>query len=135
MNYAFFPFYPRLMGLFALLLKVFGLNPIATATFSGVLVSMLGTLGAMVALYSIARETEGEQGGVRAAFYLLIFPAGIFLAQVYTEGLFLGLSFGALALARNKKWLWAGALAACATWTRAAGGASGAFESVLAQGG
>jgi hypothetical protein len=122
MNYAFFPFYPWVVRILAFPLRAIGMNLMAAAPLSGVLVSMLGTLGAMFALYSMARENDGEMGGVRAAFYLLIFPAGMFLAQVYTEGLFVGLSFGALALARKKKWLWAALLAACATWTRAAGG-------------
>jgi hypothetical protein len=45
----------------------------------------------------------------------------MFLAVVYTEGLFLGLTFGALALARRKQWVWAGILAFFGTWTRAAG--------------
>lgn len=122
MNYAFFPLYPWTCRVLAYLLNSIGMDPIATAPLSGVLVSMLGTLGAMFALYSMAHENEGELGGLRAAYYLVIFPAGMFLAQVYTEGLFVGLSFGALALAQKKNWLWAGLLAACATWTRAAGG-------------
>jgi hypothetical protein len=122
MNYAFFPFYPFLIRLLAYPLAVFGMNAIATATLSGVLVSMLGTLVAMFALYDLARDQEGEAGGVRAAFYLLILPASMFLAQIYTEGAFVGLSFGALALARRRKWVWAALLAGCATWTRAAGG-------------
>ncbi len=122
MNYAFFPGYPWAVRLLAYPLKAFGLDPAAAIPLSGVLVSMLGTLGAMFALYSMTSEDEGEMGGVRAAFYLVIFPAGMFLAQVYTEGLFLGLSFGTLALAQKKKWLGAALLAACATWTRAAGG-------------
>jgi hypothetical protein len=122
MNYAFFPLYPWATRNLAYLLKIIGVHPIATAPLSGVLVSMLGTLGAMFALYSMARENDGEKGGLRAAYYLVIFPAGMFLAQVYTEGLFVGLSFGALALAQKKQWLLAGLLAACATWTRAAGG-------------
>ncbi len=121
MNYAFLPFYPLMMRVMAFPLRLLGLNPIATATLAGVLVSMLGTLGAMLALYDLVRDELGEPGGLRAAFYLLIWPAGMFLAQVYTEGLFLGLSFGALALARRKRWFWAALLAACATWTRAAG--------------
>ncbi|MBW1804022.1 MAG: hypothetical protein JRJ85_25225, partial [Deltaproteobacteria bacterium] len=95
MNYAFFPFYPLTMRMVALPLRLLGLNPIATATLAGVLVSLLGTLGAMLALYDLGRDELGESGGLRAAFYLLIWPAGMFLAQVYTEGLFLGLSFGA----------------------------------------
>ena len=122
MNAAFFPFYPWMIRLVSIPLRVLGLTPIATATLAGVLVSMLGTLAAMIALWDLARDDLGEDGGIRAAFYLLIWPAGMFLAQVYTEGLFLGLSFAALALARRQHWVWAGVLAALATWTRAAGG-------------
>jgi hypothetical protein len=121
MNHAFFPLYPYVMKGAMVPLSLFGLNDLATATLAGVLVSMLGTLGAMIALYDLARTEMGESTGLRAAFYLLIWPAGMFLAQVYTEGLFLGLSFGALTLARRRRWLWAGLLAACATWTRAGG--------------
>src|SRR5512139_693012 len=49
-NYAFFPFYPLITRVVAVPLRIFGLNPIATATLAGVLVSVLGTLGAMLAL-------------------------------------------------------------------------------------
>ena len=122
MNYAFFPFYPTMMRVVTVPLGIFGMNDLATATLAGVIVSMLGTLGAMIALHDITKDHLGESGGVRTAFYLLIFPAGMFLGQVYTEGLFLGLSFGTLALARREKWVYAAILAACATWTRAAGG-------------
>jgi Gpi18-like mannosyltransferase len=121
MNYAFYPFYPFVMRIVAFPLGVFGPNPIAAATLAGVLVSAVGTLIAMLALYDLTLAHFGESERKRAIFYLLIFPAGMFLIQVYTEGLFLGLSFGALALARREKWLWAGLLAACAVWTRAAG--------------
>ena len=58
---------------------------------------------------------------MRAAFYLLIFPTGFFLIQVYTEGLFVGLAFGCLAMLRRGKWLPAALLGAAATLTRAVG--------------
>lgn len=122
MNYAFFPGYPYAMRAVMQPLRLFGLNDIATATLAGVIVSMLGTLIAMLALHDIASQTWGDAEGIRAAFFLIIFPAGMFLAEVYTEGWFLGMSFGALALARRKLWIPAAILAACATWTRAAGG-------------
>ena len=122
MNHAFLPFYPLVMRVLYYPLQILGLNPIATATLAGVIVSMLSTLLAMLALHDLARDDLGESGGVRAAFYLIIFPAGMFLAQVYTEGLFLGLSFATLALARRQKWVWAALLAMGAVWTRAAGG-------------
>jgi Gpi18-like mannosyltransferase len=62
-----------------------------------------------------------EKGALRTAFYLLIFPTGFFLGTVFTEGLFVGMAFGSLALARRKKYLWAGLLAAAAALTRAVG--------------
>jgi hypothetical protein len=76
----------------------------------------------MFALYDLTRDELEESGALRAAFYLLIFPSGFFLAQVYTEGLFVGLAFGSLAFLRRRQWLLAGLLAAFATWTRAVGG-------------
>ncbi len=121
LSYAFFPFYPLLIRLFALPLSIFGMNPIATATLAGVVVSMLGTLAAMISLYELARTELGEEGGIRAAFYLIIFPSGFFLAQVYTEGLFVGLAFSSLVLLRKGHRTWAAILAVMATFTRAAG--------------
>jgi hypothetical protein len=123
LSYAFFPFYPLTIRLLSVPLRVLGLNPIATATLAGVIISALGALAGMLALYDLTRETLGEEGGLRAAFYLTIFPTGFFLVQVYTEGLFVGLAFWVLALLRRKQWLWAGILSVCATLTRAVGAA------------
>ena len=102
-------------------LSLLGLNTIATATLAGVIISMLGTLAAMLALYELARNELGEDGGLRAAFYLIIFPSGFFLAQVYTEGLFVGLAFSSLVLLRRGHRGWAVLLAVLATFTRAVG--------------
>lgn len=121
LNFAFLPFYPVMMRLFSVPLSLFGLNEIATATAAGLLVSLLGTLGAMLALYELTEDTLGSAGGLRTAFYLVTFPTGMFLAQVYTEGLFVGLAFGALAMIKRERWLVAMVLAVLATWTRAVG--------------
>jgi len=122
LNQAFFPLYPFAMRALAWPLGQLGLEPLSAAALAGVMVSLLGTLGAILAIADLAAEGgEGAQEGVRAAAHLLIWPASFFLAQVYTEGLFLGLSFGALALGRRRRWLWAGLLAALATWTRSTG--------------
>ena len=50
LSYAFFPFYPLVVRLVALPLALLGLNPIATAALAGVVVSLLGTLAAMLSL-------------------------------------------------------------------------------------
>jgi hypothetical protein len=120
-NYAFFPLYPYVMQVVMIPLRVFGLTPIATATLAGVIVALVGTLFGMIGLYDLTREELGEDGALRAAFYLLIFPTGFFLAQVYTEGLFVGLAFCALALMHRQRLLLAAILAVFAVWTRAVG--------------
>ena len=120
-SYAFFPFYPFMIRIFAFPLQIFGLNPIATATLAGIIVSALGALLAMLALYDVTRDSLGEDGALRAAFYLIVFPTGFFLIQIYTEGLFVGLAFACLAMLKRKQWIPAALFAITATLTRAVG--------------
>ena len=121
LSYDFFPFYPILMRLLAIPLRVLQLNPIATATLAGVIISAVGLLGAMLALYDLTYEKLGEDGAMRALFYLLIFPSSFFFVQVYTEGLFAGLAFGCLAMLKRKHLVLAALLAGAATLTHAGG--------------
>lgn len=121
LNYAFFPLYPLMMSVVRVPFTLVTDTPIAASAAAGVLIALLGTLGGMIALYDLAREDLGEDGALRAVFYLLIFPSAFFLAQVYTEGLFIGLAFGSLALLRRQKLLYAALLAALATLTRSVG--------------
>ena len=121
LSYAFFPFYPILMRLFAIPLSLLGLNPIATATLAGVIISALGLLAAMLALYDLTCEKLGADGAMRTVFYLLIFPTSFFFVQVYSEGLFVGLAFGCLAMLKRKHLVLAAILAGAATMTRAVG--------------
>ncbi len=121
LNYAFFPMYPWTMWLFQQPLKLLGMDALATATLSGVLVSILGAFLAMLALYDLTYDTLGDEGAMRAAFFLLIFPTGFFLAQIYTEGLFVGLAFSCLAMLKRGKWLPAALFGSAATLTRAVG--------------
>lgn len=121
LSYAFFPFYPFMIRIFAFPLQVLGMNPIATAALAGVIVSALGALLGMLALYDLSRDLLGEEGALRAVFYLIVFPTGFFLLQVYTEGLFVGLAFACLAMLKRRNWLAAALLGVAATLTRAVG--------------
>jgi len=123
-NYSFFPFYPYVMRVFALPLRLLGLeNPLAAASLAGVVVAVLGTLAGMLALWDMTRPYFEEEDAYRAVFYALIFPTAFFFAMVYTEGLFIGLAFGALALSKRGHWVWASMLGLLAAWTRAHGAA------------
>ncbi len=121
LSYAFFPLYPLLIRFLAPVLFFFPISEIARFTLAGLLISLLGTLGAMFSLRHLMGSDADEADGLRTAFYLLIFPAGIFLAQVYSEGLFLGLTFAALACLKDRKWLPTAILAALAFWVRPGG--------------
>jgi hypothetical protein len=120
-NYAFFPLYPIVMKVLMLPLGLIGMNAIATATLAGSIVALLGTLAGMLGLCDLTGDFFDEDGVLRTVFYMLIFPTAFFFAQIYTEGLFIGLAFWSLALMKRKKLVWAGILAICATWTRAQG--------------
>lgn len=120
-NYLFLPAYPHVVRAVAAPMTWLGVGSIAAATIAGVVVSLLGALAATLALHRLARPHLGESGARRAAFYLLVFPSGFFLAQVYTEGLFLGLAFWSLTLATERRPLQAAILAVGAVLTRAVG--------------
>jgi hypothetical protein len=121
LNYAFLPAYPFAMRVVAAPAAALGMEPVTAAAFAGVALSLLSALGAMFALYHLARPHLGEGGGVRAAVYLLIFPTGFFLAQVYSEAFFLAAAFGALAFLAARQPLPAGVLAIVAVLTRPVG--------------
>jgi hypothetical protein len=121
LNYAFLPAYPTAMRVAAAPATALGMEPVTAAAFAGVAVSLAAALGAMLALYRLAVPRLGEDGGVRAATYLLIFPTGFFLAQVYSEAFFLAASFGALAFLADRRPLPAGLLAIIAVLTRPVG--------------
>jgi len=121
LNHAFFPGYPFAMALIARPLSAVGINPVGAATLAGVIVSLLSALGAMLAIADVARREGAPDDGLRAAFYLAVWPGAVFLAQVYSEALFLALSFGALAFLKRGAWRWAALLAVGAVFTRATG--------------
>ncbi len=126
LNHAFFPGYPFAMALIARPLAALGMTPVDAATLAGVVVSVLAALFAMLAIADLARggsAPDEDAGGnaLRAGFYLAIWPAAVFLAQVYSESLFLAFSFGALALMKRERWGWAALLAVAAVFTRATG--------------
>ena len=145
LSYAFMPGYPYamkpLMAVEGVLPFTSNLTDVGRATLAGIILSALGGLLAMLALARLMAfmerrrkpaTTDGEivvaktspWGGVhglRAALYLLVFPTGFYLAQVYSDGLFIGLAFMACALAVEKKVVGAAIFAVLASLTRQAG--------------
>lgn len=121
LNYAFLPAYPFAIRAVSAPLTWLGMPPISAAAVGGVAVSLVATLGAMLALFDLARRRLDAVAGIRAAFYLLIFPTGFFLAQVYSEALFLAVSLGALACIGARRPYATALLAVVAVLTRPVG--------------
>jgi hypothetical protein len=120
-NYGFFPLYPLLMRPLGWLFDTLGMETIPAYTLAGLLISVVGAAVGCIALYEIARERRGRRFGMRAVFYLLIFPTSFFLITVYTEGLFIALTFSALLLMQRGKLWGAAVLAAFSVWARPVG--------------
>lgn len=115
---AFFPLYPMLMRLVAVLL---GRQDGGGMLIAGILVSNVSLLIALIYLVKLLREDLDAATTSRSVFYLLIFPTSFFLSAVYTELLFLMLTVAAFYHARREQWWAAGLVGGLAALTRPPG--------------
>ncbi|HMU93997.1 MAG TPA: mannosyltransferase family protein [Anaerolineales bacterium] len=97
-NVAFFPLYPMLMRVTS---KLLGGNLILT----GVLLSNLAFLGALIFFYLLTEREFDSDSARRAVFYLAFFPTSFFFSSLYTESLFVLLSVATMYYARTQRWV------------------------------
>ena len=101
------------------------MRAVATITYSevvaGILVSLVSFGIALVLLHQLTDLEFGPAVARRTVWLIALFPASVFFSAVYTEGLFLALSIGAVYAARKGCWAWAGALGGLAALTRNTG--------------
>ncbi len=111
MPQAFFPLYP---------LSIRYLAPLLGGQFylAGLAIANAGFLAGLAAFYTLVAERWGRDAAVRAATYLILFPAGFYFSALYTEGLFFGLAVGAYLWAARQRWALAGLCGMGAALTR-----------------
>jgi hypothetical protein len=85
---------------------------------SGLLISAVAGLVAMVALGRLGELDSGATVGSRAVLYLTLSPYAVFLATGYSEALFLAFALPSWLAARRGRWVLAGGLAAPAAFVR-----------------
>src|SRR5207302_7078559 len=95
--------------------------PFGSSLIGGIVVSLGGLLAALVMLERLVARELGAQTGRRTMMLLAFFPTAVFFSAVYSEGLFLALSIGAVYAARQDRWALAGIAAGLATLTRPTG--------------
>ncbi len=113
-NVAFFPLYPMLMSLVDLVFN--------NALLSGIIVSHLSFLGALIYLYRLTILLCDESTAQRTIFYTSVFPTSLFFSAVYTESLFLFVSVAAIYYAHTRNWELATIFTLLAGVTRITGG-------------
>lgn len=97
-RWEFFPLYPILMGTFGRFLTIILGIPVTLGVhLAGFAISNLAFLGSVYYLYKLSNLVLGKAKlAFDSAFFLAIYPAGIFLSAAYSESLFLLLTFSSL---------------------------------------
>jgi hypothetical protein len=116
-NIAYFPVYPLLMRAVA---RLFGRQH-AIFYISGIGISWLCFILAMVALYYLARLDLPRRRAERAVLLTMIFPFSFFYGVAYSESTFLLFAVLAFYSFRTRHWLVGGLCGGIATATRVPG--------------
>jgi Gpi18-like mannosyltransferase len=112
----FIVFFP----LYSVLIRLITFN-FDYANFSGLLISNLASIVAVIYLFKLAKLDYNDGVAKKAVLFLCVFPTAYFMSAVYTEGLFLALVIASLYYARTANWPLAGFLGFLASLTRIAG--------------
>lgn len=122
-RWEFFPFYPLVLGILGRLLGVtLGIPLTLAVNLAGFAVSNLAFLGSVYYLYRISEQVlEKTQLACNSAFFLVVYPAGVFLSAVYSESLFLLLTFSSIYYWHSNKSGKCASLSFLATLTRPTG--------------
>lgn len=116
---AFFPLYPLTIRMLSF--SNFGLPDQTIPLISGLIISFFSFVGGSFFFYRIMQIDFKKEVSNRALWLFLFFPTSFYFVSLYTEGLFLLLSCGAIYLILKKYYLYAGILIALATATRITG--------------
>jgi len=109
----FFPLYPYLIRVFALVFQDYLL--------SAMIVSNLAYAAAAYYLYKLVNLDFEKEDAYRSVIYLSIFPTAYFLHAAYTESLFLALTISSFYYARRENWALSGAIGMLAAVVRITG--------------
>jgi hypothetical protein len=110
---AFFPLYPLLIKLGALIVR--------SEAAAALLVANAAALGATFLLWRWVRVEAGTVAADESVRWLMVYPFAFFLHAAYAESLYLLLVIGTLLMAREGRWVAAAGLAGLAAVTRPLG--------------
>lgn len=112
-DYAFFPLYPLLIRVLALITEDHYL--------AGIALSNICLFFACISLYKIVRLECDHETALASIRYLLLFPVSFILSGVFTESLFLLLAIICFYFAKRGRWLLVGIAGCLLALTRSVG--------------
>lgn len=112
-NYAFFPLYPVLMRVVAVLVQ--------NIFVSGLLVANASLVLLLIFLYRYVRLESNSSTAMWTVIFLLCAPISFIFSGVFTESLYLLCVIAAFFYARKQRWFFVGLLGLCAALTRSVG--------------
>lgn len=113
-NFAFFPLYPLLIGVFGNLFKI-------PLLYAGIFISLASFLAALVFIWKIIRLDYKENIAKMSIFLICFYPLSFFYNSVYTDSQFLLFSIASFYFARRGDWVLAGIFGGLTTLTRLSG--------------
>jgi hypothetical protein len=116
-NLAFFPVYPKLMGVLGAALGGTQLD----FYVAGIVISWLSFAFAIVLLYRLTRIDLSAESALRTTIYAALFPSAYFFGVVYSEAFFFLMLVAAALALRRRAWMWAAVAMAVMTATRVNG--------------
>lgn len=118
---AFFPVYPKIIGVLAGPFDYDFFTALLSSTLIGLTLSSLFIFLSIILLWELVRLDYSEKVANWTVALLLVFPTSFYLVSLYNESLFLFLSLGSFYAARKKQWWLAGLLGGIAAGTRVFG--------------
>jgi hypothetical protein len=114
MSTAFWPLYPFLTG-------IVSWTTGWSVAVTGVLLSNLAFVVALIVLYRLVSQSYGSPIATRTVWLVALCPVAFFFSALYSESMFLLLTLSAIYLARNNRWTLAALALFLATLTRSTG--------------
>jgi hypothetical protein len=111
----FFPLYPFLTRVAN---TIFTGGDSAALPVTALIIANFCAIAGLALLYRLVLREFGASVAQRTVWYMLVFPASIYLSSAYAEPVFLAATVGAIDAARTRHWYLAGLAGAAATLSR-----------------
>lgn len=118
LEHAFFPVYPKLIGIFTTLINADFNSLLTYSLIIGLLISNAAFLIALILLWELVRMDFSEKIAYYTIIILLLFPTSFYFGSLYSESLFLLFSVASFYFYKRGRYLYSGLTGGLSSATR-----------------